>query len=263
MSKLEHRDLLDSGVHYGHIAKKWNPNMSQFIFMKYNNIHVIDINKTLLHLQEAASSLKNLARDGKKILFVATKKQARLSVESEAKRNSMPYVTERWLGGTLTNFITIRRLLKKWASLEKLIKSDTFNNLIRREQLTVERKKDKLSRLLYGISDVTRLPAALFIVDLNKEHNAFNEARRLGIPVYALVDTDANPTNVDFVIPGNDDSDKSIRLILGYIGDAIAEGLMERQKRKNDSTTDMPVEIGTEHIGFEVSRSMQGKNTNV
>ncbi len=240
MITIKPKDLLDAGVHFGHLTRKWHPNMAPFIFMERNGIHIIDLHKTLLHLQEAANILKNIARSGRKILFVATKKQAKEVIEREAKRLDMPYITERWLGGTLTNFVTIRKLLKKWASFDKLMRTDAYKNMAKKEQLTVAREKYKLERLLRGITDVTRLPAAVFIVDIKKENIAVKEAQKLGIPVFALVDTNVDPRLVDYPIPSNDDAARSVELIIKAIGSAIEEGLAERQQEKDLETTDKP-----------------------
>jgi small subunit ribosomal protein S2 len=237
MITLKHKDLLDAGVHFGHLTSKWHPKMAPFIFMERNGIHIIDLSQTLLQLQEAAHALKAVASAGKRILFVATKKQAKGVVEQEAKRLGMPYVTERWLGGTLTNFATIRRLLKKMSSFDKLTKSTAYDNMAKKEQLMIAREKTKLERLLQGIADTTRLPAAIFIVDVKKEHIAVKEARKLGIPVFALTDTNTDPTCVDYPIPSNDDASRSVELIIKTIGSAIEEGLEERRKHKEVDTT--------------------------
>ena len=236
MITLQHKDLLDAGVHFGHLTSKWHPNMAPFIFMERNGIHIIDLNKTLLQLQEATHALKAIASAGKRILFVATKKQAKGVVEQEAKRLGMPYITERWLGGTLTNFATIRKLLKKMSSFDKLMKDTAYQNMAKKEQLMIAREKGKLERLLQGIADTTRLPAALFIVDTKKEHIAVKEAQKLGIPVFAITDTNTNPEWVDYPIPSNDDASRSIALIIKAIGSAIEEGLEERQKNKEVDT---------------------------
>ncbi len=236
MITLQHKDLLDAGVHFGHLTSKWHPNMAPFIFMERNGIHIIDLNKTLLQLQEATHALKAVASAGKRILFVATKKQAKGVVEQEAKRLGMPYVTERWLGGTLTNFATIRKLLKKMASFDKLMKDTAYQNLAKKEQLMIAREKGKLERLLQGIADTTRLPAALFIVDIKKERIAVKEAQKLGIPVFAITDTNTNPEWVDYPIPSNDDASRSVELIVRAVGSAIEEGLEERQKNKEADT---------------------------
>jgi small subunit ribosomal protein S2 len=244
MITLKHKDLLDAGVHFGHLASKWHPNMAPFIFMERNGIHIIDLNKTLLQLQKVTHALKAIASAGKRILFVGTKTQAKGVVEQEAKRLGMPYVTERWLGGTLTNFATIRRLLKKMSSFDKLMKDAAYQNMAKKEQLMITREKAKLERLLQGIADTTRLPAALFIVDIKKEHIAVKEAQKLGLPVFALTDTNTDPTCVDYPIPSNDDASRSIELIIKTIGSAIAEGLEERQNNKGVDTFSKEAEAG-------------------
>jgi small subunit ribosomal protein S2 len=234
MAKLEYKDLLNAGVHFGHLTRKWDPRMAPYIFMEKNDIHIIDLNKTLACVEDASAAMKNIVRSGRKILFVATKKQAKEVVADEARRLNMPYATERWLGGMLTNFATVRKSLKKMSSMEKLMKDEAFRNLAKRERLTVTREKDKLEKVLGGIADLTRLPAALFIVDAKKEHIAIKEAKKLNIPVFAIVDTNSDPTVVDFPIPGNDDAYKSVAIITHAIGKAIEEGLAERKKEKDD-----------------------------
>lgn len=235
MQKIEYKDLLDAGVHFGHLTRKWNPQMAPYIFMEKNGIHIIDLNKTIVELQNAANALQAVVRSGRKIMFVATKKQAKETVENIAKNLNMPYVTERWLGGMLTNFATIRKSLKKMAGMEKLMKDEAFLNLAKRERLMVTREKEKLERVLGGIADLTRLPAALFVVDIKREHIAISEAQKLNIPVFALVDTNSDPTQVDYAIPGNDDAFKAINLIATYIGKAAEEALNERKKEKAES----------------------------
>ena len=235
MAKLEYNDLLEAGVHFGHLTRKWDPRMAPFIFMERNGIHVIDLNKTLASINEASNALSRVVRTGRKILFVATKKQAKEMVTDEAIRLNMPYVTERWLGGMLTNFATIRRSLKKMSGMEKKMKEESFKNLAKRERLMVNREKDKLHKVLGGIADLTRLPAALFIVDIKREHIAVKEAQKLNIPVFAMVDTNSNPELVDFPIPGNDDAFKSIAIITKAIGSAIEQGLNERLKDKEEA----------------------------
>src|SRR6188474_917700 len=234
MARTTYQDLLDAGVHFGHLTRKWNPKMAEYIFMENNGIHLIDLNKTLGCIEEASFALKNIVRSGRKIMFVATKKQAKDIVTEEAKRLNMPYVTERWLGGMLTNFATIRKSLKKLAQIEKLMKDEAFNNLAKRERLMITREKAKLEKLLGGIADLNRLPAALFVIDVKREHIAVTEAQKLNIPVYAMVDTNSDPSNIDFPIPANDDAFKSISLITGYIIKAIEEGLDERKREKDD-----------------------------
>lgn len=235
MSNLEYKDLLDAGVHFGHLTQKWNPKMAPYIFMERNGIHIIDLNKTLVCLESAAEAIRKIIRSGRKIMFVATKKQAKEIIATEAARLKMPFVTERWLGGMLTNFATIRKSLKKLSSIDKMMKDETYNNLAKRERLTVMRDREKLHRLLGGIADQSRLPAALFVVDIKREHIAIKEAQRLNIPVFAIVDTNSDPDLVDFPIPANDDAYKSVALITAYIGKAIEEGLMERKRERDDS----------------------------
>jgi small subunit ribosomal protein S2 len=235
MSKIEYKDLLDAGVHFGHLTRKWDPRMAPFIFMEKNGIHLIDLNKTLACLDEASAAVKQIVRSGKKVMFVATKKQAKDLVADEARRLNMPYVTERWLGGMLTNFATIRKSLKKMSSLDKMMKEDAFKNMAKKERLMISRQKDKMENVLGGIADLTRLPAALFIVDIKREHIAIAEAHKLGIPVFALVDTNSNPNEVDFPIPANDDAYKSVNLLVKAFGAAIEEGLAERKKEKEEA----------------------------
>ena len=234
-NKLEYKDLLDAGVHFGHLTRKWDPRMAPYIFMEKNGIHIIDLNKTLGCLEEASNALKGIVRSGRKIMFVATKKQARDVVAEEAKRLNMPFITERWLGGMLTNFATIRKSLKKMSSIEKMMKDESYTNLAKRERLMKTREKEKLERILGGISDLTRLPAALFVIDVKKEHIAVKEAQKLNIPVFAMVDTNSNPNGVDFPIPANDDAFKSISLITNYVSAVIEEGLQERKKDKEEA----------------------------
>jgi small subunit ribosomal protein S2 len=234
MANVEYKDLLDAGVHFGHLTRKWNPKMAPYIFMEKNDIHIIDLNKTLAALDEACNAIKNVVRSGRKVLFVATKKQAKDVVEEEAKRLKMPFVTDRWLGGMLTNFATVRKSLKKMATIDKMLKEDSYKNLAKRERLTLSRDREKLEKVLGGIADLTRLPAAIFIVDVKKEHIALTEAIKLGIPVFAMVDTNSDPSKVDFPIPANDDAFKSINVITKAVGKAIEEGLMERKKDKED-----------------------------
>ncbi len=234
MKKLEHKDLLDAGVHFGHLTRKWNPAMAPFIFMEKNGIHIIDLHKTLVCLDEATEALKSIVRSGRKVMFVATKKQAKEVVEQEAQKLKMPYVTERWLGGMLTNFSTIRKSLKKMASMEKMMKEEAYQNLAKRERLMMTREKDKLRKVLGGISDLNRLPAALFVIDIKREHIAIAEAQKLNIPVFGISDTNSDPNKIDYPIPGNDDAFKSIQLITQYIGACMEEGLAERKKDKEE-----------------------------
>ncbi|MCD7971453.1 MAG: 30S ribosomal protein S2 [Candidatus Azobacteroides sp.] len=235
MSRTNFDQLLEAGVHFGHLKRKWNPAMAPYIFMERNGIHIIDLHKTVAKVDEAAAALKQIAKSGRKILFVATKKQAKQIVADKASNVNMPYVIERWPGGMLTNFPTIRKAIKKMSSIDKMAKDGTFDNLSKREKLQVTRQRAKLEKTLGSIADLTRLPSALFIVDVMKEHIAVREANRLGIPVFAMVDTNSNPTDIDFVIPANDDATKSIEVILEAVCNAIAEGLEERKIEKIDS----------------------------
>jgi small subunit ribosomal protein S2 len=233
--KITTQELMEAGVHFGHLTRKWNPRMSEYIFMENNGIHIIDLNKTQRALEEAIFAIKNIVRSGRKIMLVATKKQAKDVIVEEATRLNMPYVTERWLGGMLTNFATIRKSLKKLAQIEKLMKDDAFNNIAKRERLMIAREKAKLEKLLGGITDLNRLPAALFVIDVKREHIAVAEAQKLNIPVFAMVDTNSDPSDIDFPIPANDDAFKSISIITRYIAKAIEEALMERKKDKEES----------------------------
>lgn len=233
MPRTNFKELLDAGVHFGHLKRKWNPAMAPYIFMERNGIHIIDLEKTAVKIDEAASAMKHIARSGKKVLFVATKKQAKEIVAEKVKAVNMPYVTERWPGGMLTNFPTIRKAVKKMASIDKMATDGTFSNLSKRERLQVTRQRAKLEKTLGSIIDLTRLPSALFIVDVSKEHIAVREAKRLGIPVFAMVDTNSDPSDIDFPIPANDDASKSISLIVGLLCQAIEEGLSERKLEKD------------------------------
>jgi small subunit ribosomal protein S2 len=233
MSRTNFEELLEAGVHFGHLKRKWNPAMAPYIFMERNGIHIIDLEKTAAKIDEAASAMKHIARSGKKILFVATKKQAKEIVAERVKQVSMPYVTERWPGGMLTNFPTIRKAVKKMSSIDKMAVDGTFSNLSKREKLQVTRQRAKLEKNLGSIADLTRLPSALFVVDVCKEHIAVREAKRLGIPVFAMVDTNSDPSDIDFPIPANDDASKSISLIIDILCKAIDEGLNERKLEKD------------------------------
>lgn len=235
MAKLEFDQLLEAGAHFGHLKRKWNPAMAPYIFMERNGIHIIDLYKTIAKVEEAGAAMKQIAKSGKKILFVATKKQAKQVVADLALSINMPYVVERWPGGMLTNFPTIRKAVKKMSSIDKMIKDGTFDTLSKREKLQVTRQRAKLEKNLGSIQDLTRLPSALFIVDVMKENIAVKEAQRLGIPVFALVDTNSDPSDIDFVIPANDDASKSIEVILTNLCDSIKEGLEERKIEKADS----------------------------
>jgi small subunit ribosomal protein S2 len=233
MPRTNFQELLDAGVHFGHLKRKWNPAMAPYIFMERNGIHIIDLEKTVVKLDEAASAMKQISRSGKKILFVATKKQAKEIVSEKVKAVNMPYVTERWPGGMLTNFPTIRKAVKKMESIDKMATDGTFTNLSKRERLQVTRQRAKLEKTLGSIVDLTRLPSALFVVDVCKEHIAVREAKRLGIPVFAMVDTNSDPSDIEFPIPANDDASKSISLIVGILCQAIDEGLNERKLEKD------------------------------
>ncbi len=228
------QQLLEAGVHFGHLKKKWNPKMLPYIFAEKKGIHIIDLNKTVEGLQEAAAAMKAIARSGKKIMFVATKKQAKEIVQESAKRVNMPFVTERWLGGMLTNFNTVRKSVKKMQSIEKLLGDGSAENLTKKERLTLTRDKDKMEKVLGGIAQISRVPAALFLVDIGHEHIALAEAKRLNISTIGMVDTNCDPNKVDFAIPSNDDATKSIAIIVNYITAAIAEGLQERQADKDE-----------------------------
>jgi small subunit ribosomal protein S2 len=232
------QQLLEAGVHFGHLKKKWNPKMLPFIFAEKKGIHIIDLNKTVEGLQETAAALKQIARSGKKILFVGTKKQAKDIVAECAQRVNMPYVTERWLGGMLTNFNTVRKSVKKMQSIDKMLGDGTFDSITKKERLTLTRDKEKMEKVLGGIAQLGRLPAALFIVDIGHEHIALAEAKRLGVTTFGVVDTNCDPNKVDFSIPANDDATKSIAIITNYITAAIAEGLSERQAAKDDEGED-------------------------
>ena len=231
------QQLLEAGVHFGHLKKKWNPKMLPYIFAEKKGIHIIDLNKTVEHLQETAAALKQIAKSGKKIMFVATKKQAKEIVSECAKKVNMPYATERWLGGMLTNFNTVRKSVKKMQSIEKMLGDGSAESLTKKERLTLGRDKDKMEKVLGGIAQLGRLPAALFLVDIGHEHIALAEAKRLGIQTFGMVDTNCDPDKVDFSIPANDDATKSIAIITNYITAAIAEGLAERQASKDDEET--------------------------
>ena len=235
MAKLEFDQLLESGAHFGHLKRKWNPAMAPYIFMERNGIHIIDLYKTIAKTEEAASALKQIAKSGKKVLFVATKKQAKPVIAERAQSVNMPYVIERWPGGMLTNFPTIRKAVKKMSNIDRMVKDGTFDTLSKREKLQVTRQRAKLEKTLGSIQDLTRLPSAIFVVDVMKENIAVKEANRLGIPVFGIVDTNSDPSDIDFVIPANDDAAKAVDLILGFICDSIKEGLDERKVERADA----------------------------
>jgi small subunit ribosomal protein S2 len=240
MSKVTVQQLLDAGVHFGHLKRKWNPAMAPYIFMERNGIHIIDLHKTQAKLEEAALALKQIAKSGRKILFVATKKQAKEFVSERVKQINMPYVTERWPGGMLTNFPTIRKAVKKMSSIDKMATDGTFDNMSKREKLQIARQRAKLEKNLGSIVDLTRLPAALFVVDILKENIAVREAKRLNIPVFAMVDTNSDPNSVDFPIPSNDDASNSITIIVDVLAAAINEGLSERKAEREKEGGDKP-----------------------
>ncbi len=242
MTKVEVKELLDGGVHFGHLTRKWDPNMAPYIYMERNGIHIINLYKTVAKLEEASQALAKIAASGRKILFVATKKQAKDIVSDKAGNVNMPYITERWPGGMLTNFVTIRKAVKKMATIDRMKKDGTFLTLSKKERLQVERLRAKLEKNLGSISDMTRLPGALFVVDIKREHIAIKEAQKLNIPIFAMVDTNSDPRQVDYVIPANDDASKSIDKILSHVTDAIAGGLAERKAEKTakDEGKDAP-----------------------
>ncbi|MDX9902717.1 MAG: 30S ribosomal protein S2 [Bacteroidales bacterium] len=237
MSRTNFKELLDAGAHFGHLKRKWNPGMAPYIFMERNGIHIIDLEKTIIKIDEAAAAMKQIAKSGRKVLFVATKKQAKDIVAEKVGAVNMPFVTERWPGGMLTNFPTIRKAVKKMGSIDKMAVDGTFDNLSKRERLQITRQRAKLEKNLGSIADMTRQPSALFVVDVVKEKIAVHEAKRLGIPVFAMVDTNSDPSDIDFVIPANDDAAKSISLVIDLMCKAIAEGLEERKSEKDKDST--------------------------
>ena len=246
------QQLLEAGVHFGHLKKKWNPKMLPFIFAEKKGIHIIDLNKTVEGLQEAAAAMKSIAKSGKKIMFVATKKQAKEIVTEAARRVNMPFVTERWLGGMLTNFNTVRKSVKRMQGIEKMLNDGTLDNITKKERLTLARERDKMDKVLGGIAQISRVPAALFLVDIGHEHIALAEARRLNITTFGMVDTNCDPNKVEFSIPANDDATKSIAIITNYITAAIAEGLAERQAEKDEDPGDNTEDNDQKEIKFEV-----------
>jgi len=232
MANINIQELLDSGVHFGHLTRKWDPNMAPYIYTERNGVHIIDLYKTAAKIEETSEALKKIANSGRKILFVATKKQAKDIVADKAKAVNMPYITERWPGGMLTNFVTIRKAVKKMAQIDRMKTDGSFDALSKREKLQINRQREKLEKNLGSISDMTRLPGALFVIDIKKEHIAVAEAQKLNIPIFAMVDTNSDPRQVDFVIPANDDASKSIDKVLGFVTNAIAEGLSDRKADK-------------------------------
>ncbi|HAN19150.1 MAG: 30S ribosomal protein S2 [Bacteroidetes bacterium GWC2_33_15] len=265
MSRTNFNELLDAGVHFGHLKRKWNPAMAPYIFMERNGIHIIDLQKTEAKLNEACNAIKQIAKSGRKILFVATKKQAKDIVAEKVASTKMPYVTERWPGGMLTNFPTIRRAVKKMSSIDKMAVDGTFNNLAKREKLQITRQRAKLEKMLGSIADMTRLPAAMFIIDVSKEHIAVREGKRLNIPLFAIVDTNSDPSPIDFPIPANDDASKSISLILDKITDAIKEGLEERklEKDKEGTSKDRKGDSKNSRPDFKKTRARKSKQEEI
>ena len=239
------KELLDAGVHFGHLTRKWNPNMAPYIYMERNGIHIINLYKTAAKLEEAEEALKKIAASGRKILFVATKKQAKDIVAENAKNANMPYITERWPGGMLTNFVTIRKAVKKMSSIDRMKQDGTFNTLSKKERLAVDRTRAKLEKNLGSISDMNRLPGALFVVDITREHIAVKEAQKLNIPIFAMVDTNSDPRPIDYVIPANDDASKSIEKIVSSVSNAIVEGLKDRKAEKDSDGNDEGAEVKT------------------
>ena len=246
------QQLLEAGVHFGHLKKKWNPKMLPYIFAEKKGIHIIDLNKTVEGMQEAAAALKSIAKSGKKIMFVATKKQAKEIVTEAARRVNMPYVTERWLGGMLTNFNTVRKSVKKMLSIEKMLNDGTLDSITKKERLTLTRDKEKMEKVLGGIAQISRVPAALFLVDIGHEHIALSEAKRLNITTFGMVDTNCDPNKVEFAIPANDDATKSIAIVTNFIIAAISEGLAERQAEKSEETDDNAEDTGRDAIKFDL-----------
>ena len=232
MANINIQELLDSGVHFGHLTRKWDPNMAPYIYTERNGVHIIDLYKTAAKIEETSAALKKIANSGRKILFVATKKQAKDIVADKAKAVNMPYITERWPGGMLTNFVTIRKAVKKMASIDRMKTDGSFDALSKREKLQIDRLRAKLEKNLGSITDMTRLPGALFVVDIRREHIAIREAQKLNIPIFAMVDTNCDPREVDYAIPSNDDASKSIDIVLSHVSSAIKEGLSERKKEK-------------------------------
>jgi len=233
MTKIEIKDLLDAGVHFGHLTRKWNPNMAPYIYGERNGIHIIDLYKTAAKIDEAAEALQKIANSGRKILFVATKKQAKEIIAEKSASINMPYITERWPGGMLTNFVTIRKAVKKMTVIDRMKVDGSFDALSKREKLQINRQREKLEKNLGSVADMTRLPGAIFVIDVKKEHIAVAEAKNLNIPIFAMVDTNSDPRGLDYVIPSNDDASKSINKVLGFIIDAIAEGLSDRKTTKD------------------------------
>jgi small subunit ribosomal protein S2 len=257
--KVEVKDLLDAGVHFGHLTRKWNPNMAPYIYMERNGIHIINLYKTTAKIEEANQALRKIAASGRKILFVATKKQAKDIVAEKAKAANMPYITERWPGGMLTNFVTIRKAVKKMASIDRMKKDGTFNTLSKKERLAVDRLRAKLEKNLGSISDMSRLPAALFVVDTTREHIAVAEALKLNIPIFAMVDTNSDPRVIDYVIPSNDDASKSIESIMSVVSEAVIEGLEERKSNKDSDNEEAKMEKAAKKADKEAKADKKAK----
>lgn len=255
MANIEVKQLVEAGVHFGHLTRKWNPNMAPYIYMERNGIHIINLYKTAAKLDEAGKAMAKIAASGRKILFVATKKQAKDIVAEKAKKINMPYITERWPGGMLTNFVTIRKAVKKMTSIDKMKTDGTFDTLSKKEKLQVERLRAKLDKNLGSIADMTRLPGALFVVDIVAEHIAVKEAQKLNIPVFAMVDTNSDPREVDYAIPSNDDASKSIEKILSYVTEYVLEGLSARHKDKNEDDDQVEEEEDVEEISVAANTS--------
>ena len=255
MERIDQKELLKAGVHFGHLKRKWNPKMLQYIFMEKKGIHLIDLNKTSEKLAEAAAAMRAITQSGRKIMFVATKKQAKETVKEIAQEVNMPYVTERWLGGMLTNFGTIRKSIKKMQTIEKILADTTATGLTKKERLMMTRQKDKLNTVLGGIEQLNRLPAGIFVVDINHEHIAIKEAKKLGIRTFGMVDTNSNPNLVDFPIPANDDASKSIEIITRYLADAVKEGLADRQNLKDEDEDEVAEVAEKEAVDSEESEN--------
>jgi small subunit ribosomal protein S2 len=262
MSKNQVKELVEAGVHFGHLTRKWNPNMSPYIYMERNGIHIINLYKTVAKLDEASQALKKIAASGRKILFVATKKQAKDIVSESSKKINMPYITERWPGGMLTNFVTIRKAVKKMSSIDRMKQDGTFNSLSKKEKLQIGRLRDKLEKNLGSISNMTRLPGAIFIVDILREKIAVKEAQKLNIPIFAMVDTNCDPRGIDFVIPSNDDASKSISKILEHVGSAVLEGIEERNSSKDKEETTSKTDTVVKEVSPEVkTKDVEKKET--
>ena len=257
MARTDFNSLLEAGVHFGHLKRKWNPKMAPYIFMEKNGIHIIDLHKTVIKLDEAAAALKQIVKSGRRVLFVATKKQAKEIVAEKVSAVGMPYVTERWAGGMLTNFPTIRKAVKKMATIDKMTNDGTFDNFSKREKLQIARQRAKLEKNLGSIADLNRLPAALFVIDVQKEQNAVKEAKRLSIPVFAMVDTCCDPTDIDYVIPANDDAQKSIATILDVVCGAIAEGAEERKLEKEKEAQEAEAQEGAKQAKPRIKKSVK------